>query len=48
MATKKYIYSERAHYMCPNMHLGIIADIPKTYKKELLKESIEALKQAHA
>lgn len=47
MATKKYIYSERAHYMCPNMHFGIIADIQKTYKKELLKESIEALKQSH-
>ena len=22
MANRKYLYTERAHYMCPNMHFG--------------------------
>ena len=47
MSTKKYINTERAHYMCPNMHFGIIADIRKEFNEELLKESIKALKDAH-
>ena len=44
---KKYLYTERAHYMCPNMHFGIIADIRKEFDNERLKESIEVLKAAH-
>lgn len=44
---KKYLYTERAHYMCPNMHFGIIADIRKEFNEERLKESIKALKEAH-
>lgn len=44
---KKYLYTERAHYMCPNMHFGIIADIRKEYNIERLKESVEVLKAAH-
>ena len=44
---KKYLYTERAHYMCPNMHFGIIADIRKEFDNEHLKESIEVLKAAH-
>ena len=47
MTTKKYLYTERAHYMCPNMHFGIIADIKKEFNEERLKESIEVLKTAH-
>ncbi|MCR5720268.1 MAG: hypothetical protein K6F84_06850 [Lachnospiraceae bacterium] len=47
MTTKKYLYSERAHYMCPNMHFGIIADISKELNKERLNQSIEVLKNAH-
>ncbi|MCR5684907.1 MAG: hypothetical protein K6G81_05720 [Lachnospiraceae bacterium] len=27
MADRKYLYTERAHYMCPNMHFGIMAEI---------------------
>ena len=47
MTTKKYLYTERAHYMCPNMHFGIIANIGKEFDEERLIESIEALKAAH-
>ena len=47
MTTKKYLYTERAHYMCPNMHFGISADIKKEYNEERIKESIDVLKTAH-
>ena len=47
MTTKKYLYTERAHYMCPNMHFGIIANIGKEFDENRLRESIEALKAAH-
>lgn len=47
MTTKKYLYTERAHYMCPNMHFGIIANIGKVFDENRLSESIEALKAAH-
>ena len=47
MTTKKYLYTERAHYMCPNMHFGIIANIGKEFDENRLSESIEALKAAH-
>ena len=47
MTTKKYLYTERAHYMCPNMHFGIIANIGKEFDEGRLIESIEALKAAH-
>ncbi|MEE5990836.1 MAG: condensation domain-containing protein [Lachnospiraceae bacterium] len=47
MTTKKYLFTERAHYMCPNMHFGIIANIGKEFDEERLSESIKALKAAH-
>ncbi|WP_029233730.1 condensation domain-containing protein [Butyrivibrio sp. VCB2006] len=47
MADRKYLYTERAHYMCPNMHFGIMAEIGKEFNEERLKESIEVLKTAH-
>jgi hypothetical protein len=27
MPGRKYLYTERAHYMSPNMHFGIMAEI---------------------
>ena len=47
MTKKKYLYTERAHYMCPNMHFGIIADIRKEFDEKRISESIEVLKTAH-
>lgn len=47
MTTKKYLFTERAHYMCPNMYFGIIANIGKEFDEERLSESIKALKAAH-
>ena len=47
MANKKYLFTERAHYMCPNMHFGILADIDAEFHCDRIFESIGALKAAH-
>ena len=47
MADRKYLYTERAHYMCPNMHFGIMAEIGAEFDADGLIESIGVLKSAH-
>ncbi len=47
MAEKKYLYTERAHYMCPNMHFGIVAEIGAEFDANRIIESIGVLKSAH-
>lgn len=32
MQDKQYILTERAHFMCPNMHFGIKAKIPAKFE----------------
>ena len=47
MAEKKYLYTERAHYMCPNLHFGIVAEIGAEFDANRIIESIGVLKSAH-
>jgi len=47
MADRKYLYTERAHYMCPNMHFGIMADIGAEFDTNGIIRSIGILKSAH-
>lgn len=47
MVEKKYLYTERAHYMCPNMHFGIVAEIGAEFDANRIIESIGVLKSAH-
>lgn len=47
MAERKYLYTERAHYMCPNMHFGILAEIRAGFDANGIIESIGVLKAAH-
>jgi hypothetical protein len=47
MADRKYLYTERAHYMCPNMHFGILAEIDVEFDAKRIAESVGALKAAH-
>ena len=47
MADRKYLYTERAHYMCPNMHFGIMVEIDATFDENRIIESIDVLKTAH-
>lgn len=44
---KKHLYTERAHYMCPNMHFGIMAEIVKELDTEKITKTIAVLKSAH-
>ena len=34
---KQYILSERAHFMCPNMHFGMLMEIEKEYDIEAIE-----------
>ena len=47
MSDRKYLYTERAHYMCPNMHFGIVAEIGAEFDADRIIESIGVLKAAH-
>lgn len=44
---RNYVYTERAHYMCPNMHFGIMAKIESNYEGERFLQSIDALQKTH-
>ena len=44
---KQYLMTERAHFMCPNMHFGILMEIEKEYDKEAMKTSLLHLADAH-
>lgn len=46
-SVKNYVYTERAHFMCPNMHFGIMAQITRNYDEAQLRLSIAALQKAH-
>ena len=43
----EYLFTERAHLMCPNMNFGIVETVNKAYDEELIKESIDVLVKAH-
>ena len=44
---RNYVYTERAHFMCPNMHFGIMAKIESHYDEGQLRQSIDTLQKAH-
>jgi len=44
---KQYIKSERAHFMCPNMHFGMMARLSQEYTDEKLSLSLNMLAKAH-
>lgn len=46
-SVKNYIYTERAHLMCPNMHFGIMTKIKSNYEEEQVRQSINVLQKAH-
>ena len=47
MPDRKYLYTERAHYMCPNMHFGIMVEIGAEFEANRVIASIGAIKSAH-
>lgn len=44
---RNYVFTERAHFMCPNMHFGIMAKIECNYDEKRLIQSIDVLQKAH-
>ena len=40
---KQYIRSERAHFMCPNMHFGIIIELSAAFDEAKLRDSVQKL-----
>ncbi|MDE5931964.1 MAG: hypothetical protein K2H40_05705, partial [Lachnospiraceae bacterium] len=46
-SNRNYMRTERAHFMCPNMHFGILAQIKSDHDAIRLKQSLHALQKAH-
>ena len=47
MEHRAYVCTERAHYMCPNMHFGILARLPVAYDAQKARQTVLALQAAH-
>ncbi len=48
MSDRKFLYTERAHYMCPNMNFGIMAEIGAEFDANRIIASVEAVRSAHS
>lgn len=46
-SNRNYICSERAHFMCPNMHFGISAHIAGDFDEKQVRQSVDAIQKAH-
>lgn len=44
---RQYLVTERAHFMCPNMHFGILMEIEKEYRKVNTEETLNRMAEAH-
>lgn len=44
---RQYILTERAHFMCPNMHFGMLVEIPAEYSLRKTKEALDKMAEAH-
>lgn len=43
----EFVYTERAHLMCPRMYFGIVSTVNEIYNEKKIKESIDTLCEAH-
>ena len=44
---RQYLVTERAHFMCPNMHFGILMEIEKEYDDKSVKDTLSRMADAH-
>ncbi|MBE5926347.1 MAG: hypothetical protein E7270_05225 [Lachnospiraceae bacterium] len=44
---KQYVKSERAHFMCPNMHFGILLEVKNEYNKAKVEATLNRMAEAH-
>lgn len=47
MMKRQYLLTERAHFMCPNMHFGILMEIEKEYDKVKVEATLNRMAEAH-
>ena len=43
----QYLFTERAHLMCPHMNFGIVMSVRVPYEEERIRKSLEQLSAAH-
>lgn len=44
---RQYLVTERAHFMCPNMHFGILMEIEKEYDDKSVKDTLSRMAGTH-
>lgn len=44
---RQYLVTERAHFMCPNMHFGILLELEKEYDGAAVEKTFGRMAQAH-
>ena len=44
---RQYLVTERAHFMCPNMHFGMLVELAAEYDGNKIKETSEKMAKAH-
>lgn len=44
---RQYLVTERAHFMCPNMHFGMLVELAAEYDGNKIKETLEKMAKAH-
>ncbi|MEE1255228.1 MAG: hypothetical protein UHN47_01760, partial [Lachnospiraceae bacterium] len=47
MMKKQYVLTERAHFMCPNMHFGMLMEIEKEFIEEKVRETLGRMAETH-
>ena len=47
MVKRQYLITERAHFMCPNMHFGMLMEIEKEYDKANVEATLNRMAEAH-
>lgn len=47
MVKRQYLITERAHFMCPNMHFGMLMEIEKEYHKANVEATLNRMAEAH-
>ena len=44
---RQYLRTERAHFMCPNMHFGMLMELERGYEEDRVKETLQRMVKAH-
>lgn len=44
---RQYLVTERAHFMCPNMHFGILVELKEQYNKQKVLDTLNIQANAH-